>query len=254
LNAINGDGSQFKDFCIEAILEGVQSPKPIQVHFHNAPEVKATDDAVVKRSDTNIIAFDTTNSLSKYDTIYIPNDITTIADDIFYDKFTTIDSTCETIDNVIFADRVGTCDVGINAFSSSTRLWLKGDIYIGVGTYVQSGTNPLLFSCSYSSSPPSPPSSDPFVLMGNVTINGNLSGGSIFSSHSTSNDAKSSVQIGNVIINGNCNSNGPFFSAHAFSDATHSSGSSATSYIYMGDVTINGECINNGGCFFFCIS
>jgi hypothetical protein len=165
---------------------------------------------------SSITSFNDSNVLSKYDTIYIPSEVKSISSNIFNDKFvSSANGNCHTIQNVIFADRTSTCDVGANAFSSSTILVLKGDVYIGVGTYLHNDSDTLFFS-TYSSRETS-------ITMGDVIVNGSCCGFSSFFSAYCSQSSYGSrsalIDMDNVIINGNCDGH-YFFSSYSTSVAT----------------------------------
>ncbi|GHU31221.1 hypothetical protein FACS1894166_02280 [Bacilli bacterium] len=191
---------------------------PILVHFHNAPDVKAG--GIIDQSGTSITAFNTSSTLSNYDTVYIPADITTITSQIFRNKFMGTGN-CGTIQNIIFADRTVNCDTGLDAFSVGQydSLYLPGDIYIGKGVYKCNGNDYGGFFSGGN------------IHLGNVTINGTCTSNTKFFS---SNDE---MIIGNVDIDKDCTVIGPtikFFSNSGYQ--TH------PMHTIIGNITIKGEC------------
>jgi hypothetical protein len=222
LDLISGDpgASQYIQFYIRATIIGSDLiPDSIRINFHNAPEVGS--DQIINTTDNEIIGFDQTSLLSQDDTIYIPTNITKIDDDVFYDKFTG-SGNCEDILNVIFADRLNDCDVGKNAFSSSTTLSVKGVGSIGEGRYVAEATDSVLFFSIDNSA------DSATVLMGDITIEGDV----YITGHGDENsicfftsrcNEQPHLTIGDININGNCtldhgNDNIPyvlFFSSRA---------------------------------------
>ncbi|GHU32741.1 hypothetical protein FACS1894166_06700 [Bacilli bacterium] len=245
---------RYSNFYIKAdIFNSDLKPEPVHVFFHNAPEVKNGGIVDLNPDGVTIDKFNDgeANDLSRYDTIYIPKCVTGIATSIFSEKFIS-DKTgvYKTIQNIIFADRNGTCDVGADAFSSTTNLVLTGGIYIGCGIYTCSATTTRArFFSAYSDYSLS-------ITMGDVTILGNCSsrssdsGGTapacFFSAYSGGTSASTSIVMGGVTINGDCSSGGSgggsgagyFFSADSSGDS---------SVAITGDVTINGNCSSGNG-------
>ncbi|GHU34416.1 hypothetical protein FACS1894166_11830 [Bacilli bacterium] len=216
------DTYTFEDFYIQASIDDPKLiPEPILVHFHNAPEIE-TSGGIITGDETHITDFDTHNSLVKYDTIYIPDTITSIDSGVFSDCFTG-SGNCQTIQNVIFADRFGkVCDVGEDAFSSQTDLVLKGNIYIGFGKYVCDTGDVYAPAFFFSTHAIDSSTSDLSIEMGDVTVNGDCIisavGGTIvadsiapacffstcYLDSDSDSDSDLSIKIGDVIINGDC--------------------------------------------------